>query len=208
MIIRVDLAALLRGWVRPDELCDLSGVGEIDVASVGRLIADGAFVTTVLTGPPGTDDSGGASISHIAHLGRAGPDGALVPPTPAASGQLPIDADDGRRFVGHLLDTMAPRLQPVDELVHHRRPPNATQRSALEFLHPTCSVPGCTMAAGLEIDHVAPWIETGTTALVDLDRKCHLHHGEKSRREAADRAEKRRSESADRAGRRRTAGIP
>ena len=82
------------------------------------------------------------------------------------------------RFLAAFLDELGPNLQPIDELVHDRRFPDVAQTSALEFLFPICSVPGCTQAFGLERDHLRPWSDTGETRLTDLDRKCGQHHGE------------------------------
>lgn len=208
VIIRVDLPALARGAVAAGELCDLSGTGEIDVATVRRLIAEGAFVTAVLTGAPQHDgpeaagtthdhakrDTGGPSTqliardaTDVAHLGRVGPDDPLVPP-PITSG---LDPDEvtrrWRRFMDAFLDALPGRLLPVEQAVHGGRHPDAAQRTVLELCHPVCSVDGCTSAWGLEVDHVHPFTDTHETRLTDLDRKCGPHHREKSERENRER---------------------
>lgn len=197
VIVRVDLTALLRGRVLPGEICDLSGAGDIDVAAVRQLIADGAFLTAVVapTGDPpdGSPPTGSPpTITRVAPIGRVSPESDLVPPPGNQSTGI-ADPDRPLAFLDALLDQVEARGQDVDDLVHDHRSPNAAQRSVLEFLHPVCSVPGCTMACGLEIDHIAPWIDTRETALADLDRKCHLHHAEKTRRENAERAARRRN---------------
>ena len=123
---------------------------------------------------------------------RVAPDHPLVPP--AARGADPgMSADPTghlhrlARFLAAFLDELGPNLQPIDELVHDRRFPDVAQTSALEFLFPICSVPGCTQAFGLERDHLRPWSDTGETRLTDLDRKCGQHHGEKTAQETRDR---------------------
>ena len=64
---------------------------------------------------------------------------------------------------------------------HHGRRPNAYQRSALDFLHPTCAVEGCSSRAGLQYDHREDFSKTKITAFDLLDRLCRHHHGRKTR---------------------------
>ena len=59
---------------------------------------------------------------------------------------------------------------------HHGRHPNAYQRSALDFLHPTCAVEGCSSRAGLQYDHREDFSKTRITAFDLLDRLCRHHH--------------------------------
>jgi hypothetical protein len=61
IIVRVDHAALVRGRVEGDEVCEIAGVGPIAV-SVVRSWMDDAFVAALLT--KGTD------IRSVVHLGR------------------------------------------------------------------------------------------------------------------------------------------
>lgn len=180
VIVRIDLTALTRGWVAAGETCDLSGAGDVDVDTVRRLLRDGAFLTAVLTAPDGTVPLG-HRVTDVAHLGRPGPG-------------LPDDPDRLDRFLAGFLGHLPDRLEAVEDLVHHQRPPSAAQRTALEYLHPTCSVAGCSMTVGLEVDHIHPWIDTRETRLTDLDRKCGPHHAEKTRRENAQRAAARRAD--------------
>ena len=50
-------------------------------------------------------------------------------------------------------------------------------RSAIEERDPTCVVPGCDVAVGLEIDHwQTDFGKGGPTALANLARLCHPHH--------------------------------
>ncbi|HXQ91156.1 MAG TPA: DUF222 domain-containing protein [Acidimicrobiales bacterium] len=56
-------------------------------------------------------------------------------------------------------------------------------RSAIEERDPTCVVPGCDVAMGLEIDHwQTPYAEGGRTTLGNLARLCHFHHAMKTYR--------------------------
>jgi hypothetical protein len=61
IIVRVDHAALLRGRVQGDEVCEIAGVGPIAVSVVRSWMHD-AFVAALLT--KGTD------ICSVVHLGR------------------------------------------------------------------------------------------------------------------------------------------
>ena len=67
-------------------------------------------------------------------------------------------------------------------MAHLGRRPNAYQRSALDWLYPTCGAEGCpTRVGGLQSDHRADWAKTHFTVLDLLDRLCPLHHGLKTR---------------------------
>jgi Domain of unknown function (DUF222) len=63
---------------------------------------------------------------------------------------------------------------------HHGRHPNAHQKSALDFLYPTCAVRGCSSRAGLQYDHREDWAKTKITAFDLLDRLCPHHHRRKT----------------------------
>lgn len=182
VIVRIDLPALLRGVVAAGEICDLAGVGDLDVASVRSLIAEGAFVAAVLTTgtPSATGELSALDATDVAHLGR-------IPPHSGVRARDPADV------LRALVEALAGRLQPVDQLVHDGRHPNAAQRTALELVHPTCSTEGCTQAFGLQADHLHPFTDSRETRLTDLDRKCGVHHAEKTRRENAERAAARRA---------------
>ncbi len=64
---------------------------------------------------------------------------------------------------------------------HGRRHPNAHQKSALDFLYPTCAVEGCSARTGLQSDHRHDYAKTHYTVLDLLDRLCPHHHGLKTR---------------------------
>jgi hypothetical protein len=61
-------------------------------------------------------------------------------------------------------------------VAHLGRKFTAHQKTALEWLHPTCAVEGCNSLAKLEYDHREDWARTHCS-LVDLaDRMCPPHH--------------------------------
>lgn len=73
------------------------------------------------------------------------------------------------------------KAQALTGVYHHGRHPNAYQRSALDFLHPTCAVEGCSSRAGLQYDHREDFSKTRITAFDLLDRLCRHHHDRKTR---------------------------
>jgi hypothetical protein len=67
-------------------------------------------------------------------------------------------------------------------VAHLGRRPDAYQRSALDWLYPTCAAEGCsTRAERLQSDHRADWAQAHFTAFDLLDRLCRLHHSLKTR---------------------------
>jgi len=62
VIVRVDLDALLRGWVEEGETCELAGYGPVAVSAVEEMIASGALLAAVAT--RGTD------LAAAVHLKR------------------------------------------------------------------------------------------------------------------------------------------
>ena len=64
----------------------------------------------------------------------------------------------------------------VVAVAHLGRRPTAHQRSALEWLNPTCTAEGCNASVRLEIDHRHQWASTKVTVLRWLDRPCSHHH--------------------------------
>jgi hypothetical protein len=82
-----------------------------------------------------------------------------------------------------LIDTGDPFLAAVvtkgNDVVgvaHLGRRATAHQRSALEWLYPTCAAEGCNALAFLEIDHRDDWATTHRTVFDLLDRLCAHHH--------------------------------
>ena len=69
----------------------------------------------------------------------------------------------------------------IRSVVHLGRRATALQRTALEWLAPTCTVEGCSASVRLEIDHRDDWARTRRTVLDSLDRLCPHHHALKTR---------------------------
>ncbi len=87
-----------------------------------------------------------------------------------------------------LIDTGDPFLaavvtkgEDVVGVAHMGRRPTARQRSALEWLYPTCAVEGCNALTFLEFDHRDDWSKTHMTVFDLLDRLCRHHHDRKTR---------------------------
>ena len=72
------------------------------------------------------------------------------------------------------------KAQALVGVYHHRRHPNAHQRSALDFLYPTCAAEGCSSRDGLQYDHRHDYAKTHFTAFDLLDRLCGHHHRKKT----------------------------
>ncbi|MGH8985268.1 MAG: hypothetical protein ACRDY6_15500 [Acidimicrobiia bacterium] len=87
-----------------------------------------------------------------------------------------------------LIDTGDPFLaavvtngKDVVGVAHLGRRPTAHQRSALEWLYPTCAAEGCNALTFLEFDHRDDWAKTRRTVFNLLDRLCTHHHDRKTR---------------------------
>jgi hypothetical protein len=100
----------------------------------------------------------------------------------AGYGPVPVSV------VEDLLGTESPFIvglltkgQALSGVYHHGRHPNAHQRSALDFLYPTCAAEGCSSRAGLQYDHREDFATTRITAFDLLDRLCGHHHRKKTR---------------------------
>jgi hypothetical protein len=74
------------------------------------------------------------------------------------------------------------KARDLSGVYHHGRHPNAHQRSALDFLYPTCAAQGCNARAGLQYDHRIDWSKTHYTIYDLLDRLCPHHHRLKTQR--------------------------
>lgn len=61
LLVRIDLAALQRGWVEGGEVCAIPGVGDVPVAAVRRLLPD-SLLTLVVTK--------GVDVTTVASAGR------------------------------------------------------------------------------------------------------------------------------------------
>jgi hypothetical protein len=89
----------------------------------------------------------------------------------------------GPSAIRDLMETGDPFLAAVvtkgKEVVgvaHLGRRPTAHQRSALEWLYPTCAAEGCNALTFLEFDHRDDWATTHRTVFELLDRLCRHHH--------------------------------
>lgn len=80
--------------------------------------------------------------------------------------------EQGDPFIAAVLT----KAQAVVGVAHLGRHPTALQRSALQWISPTCAVAGCGAAVRLEVDHRAPWASTHRTVFDQLDPLCHHHH--------------------------------
>jgi hypothetical protein len=145
VIVRVDHSALARGCVEPGETCDIADVGPIPVAEVRSLFDSNDAFVAVV----GTDDKG--RVTTVSHLGRRR----------AVSVDALLD-----HLVEHGHDVTTARTS---------RPPDAYQRTALDWTTPTCSVVGCDQPRR-EIDHREDWARTHRTVLHELDPYCKFHH--------------------------------
>ncbi len=86
-----------------------------------------------------------------------------------------MDSDDP------FLKAIATKGKDVIGVAHLGRRPNAYQRSALDWLFPTCAAQGCGVRASfLQTDHRADWAKTHVTVFDLLDRLCRHHHGLKT----------------------------
>jgi hypothetical protein len=82
-----------------------------------------------------------------------------------------LAANDNTFLVGILT-----KATQVVSVYHHRRRPNAHQRSALRFVYPSCAAAGCNSKVGLQNDHRKDWARTKYTVFDLLDRLCTHHH--------------------------------
>jgi hypothetical protein len=91
-------------------------------------------------------------------------------PVPVSTVRDMIDTDNP------VVAAIATKGKDVVGVAHLSRRPTAHQRSALEWLNPTCGVEGCNALGHLEIDHAVDWSKTNITLLDLLDRLCPHHH--------------------------------
>ncbi|MDA8301284.1 MAG: hypothetical protein M0005_06995 [Actinomycetota bacterium] len=92
------------------------------------------------------------------------------------------------KAVADVLEHGAPFLKAVMTkgkdvvgVAHLGRRPNAHQRTALDWVFPTCAAEGCGVRTSFcETDHREPWARTHFTLLDLLDRLCRAHHAMKT----------------------------
>ena len=75
-----------------------------------------------------------------------------------------------------ILSVLLTKGVDVSAVAHAGRTIPASIRRALLERDPICVVPGCDVTDALEIDHVVPYGDGGTTSLANLARLCHWHH--------------------------------
>jgi hypothetical protein len=99
-------------------------------------------------------------------------------------GHGPISVSAVKDIINHgdaFITAILTKGHQVSGVVHLGRKPTAYQRTAIEWLHPTCAVAGCPNTAHLELDHRHDWSRTHITILDWLDALCHHHHQLKTR---------------------------
>ncbi|TML42363.1 MAG: DUF222 domain-containing protein [Actinobacteria bacterium] len=74
------------------------------------------------------------------------------------------------------------KAEAVAGVAHLGRRPTAKQRTALEWMYPSCGVGSCTTVARLEADHRIDWAKSHLTVLEALDLLCDHHHWLKTHR--------------------------
>ncbi len=164
-----------------------------DRESSGAYSAD-ALVDLVTRGSSGTGSTGGTGSgtksghSTVVHLRidatalrRGYVEGGEVceipgvGPVPVSTARAVLPEAFLKMFVVDGVDVLS--------VCHVGRALSAHVRSAIEERDPTCVVPGCDVAVGLEIDHwQTDYADGGVTALTNLARLCHSHHAMKTYR--------------------------
>ena len=82
-----------------------------------------------------------------------------------------MDADDP------FLKAILTKGKDVVGVAHLGRRPTAHQRSALDWLYPSCAVEGCGVRSQYcQTDHRADWAQAHVTVFELLDRLCKFHH--------------------------------
>ncbi len=186
-----------------------SGRGATGGAGPGTGGGPGSAMSTGSAAPSGTPDDGGPPMAGISGAPpdadgkrRRGRRGAQVKlllrvDLDAFLRGYPLDGElcelDGcgpvpMAAVHDLLEKGDPlvaailtRGKTVFGVAHLRRQATAHQKTALEWLYPSCNVKGCNCRAYLEIDHRIDWAKGHYTALEILDCLCRFHHARKTR---------------------------
>ena len=101
----------------------------------------------------------------------------------AGVGPIPVSAvKDILASDNPFLIAIITRGRDIVGVAHKGRQPTAHQRSALDFIHPTCAAAGCNTRVGLDYDHREDWAKTKYTLYDQLDRLCRHCHGLKTQR--------------------------
>ena len=96
-------------------------------------------------------------------------------------GAGPIPIETARRLAGGSSDWMRVLTHPVTGVVldvdRTRYRPPADLRRLAQWLHRTCTAPGCSVSADrCELDHIHDWQHGGPTSLANLHPVCTGHH--------------------------------
>jgi hypothetical protein len=101
----------------------------------------------------------------------------------AGIGPIPVSAvEDILASDNPFLIGIMTRGRDIVGVAHLGRRPTAHQRSALDFIHPTCAAAGCNARTGLQYDHRIDWAKTKYTLYDQLDRLCTRCHDLKTHR--------------------------
>lgn len=93
----------------------------------------------------------------------------------------PITVSAARRLAaGGIVKILQTDGVDVQRVAHAGRAIPAVLRTALETRDRTCVVPNCNRRRDLEIDHIVPYGQGGTTTLENLARLCRWHHAQKT----------------------------
>ncbi len=199
---RIRRGRFLRHWTDPDGAVRLNGRFAPDdgarlLASVHaraeRLQTDArragqrepadAYAADALAGIA-SGESGPRAVVHV-EVDRAAFERGRVEPGERCviRGVGPVPVAVARRMARNGLVKILERDGvDVTRVAHAGRAIPSHVRTALEARDRTCVVPGCDMSAGLEIDHIVPFGDGGSTSLDNLARLCRFHHGEKTHR--------------------------
>ena len=133
-------------------------------------IADGASARS--------PDVGGRAVVHVRVDHSAFVRGRAEPgETCEIPGVGPIPVATARRFADDgIIHAIVTDGTDVTAVAHLGRTIPARLRTALVERDPQCAVPRCGGRLGLEIDHIVPFAEGGSTTKDNLVRLCHWHH--------------------------------
>jgi hypothetical protein len=94
----------------------------------------------------------------------------------AGFGPVPVSVVEELLAQGDtFLAAVVTKGQAVTGVAHLGRRPTVLQKSALEWLYPTCAVEGCS-ALARQVDHRIDWSKSHVTVFDCLDPYCKHHH--------------------------------
>jgi hypothetical protein len=100
------------------------------------------------------------------------------------AGLGPVSAQAVRDYIASadpVLKAVVTKGKDVVGVVHLGRRPTAHQKTALDWLYPTCANEACAARGEhLQTDHRSGWAKTHATVLEDLDRLCGFDHWRKT----------------------------